>query len=174
MHNRNPTPPLDADELLDILEYGVPASWCREFTVQGFDPVDQGLQKIFEFCTCLESCEPSKGKPKGEKPSKLKTAGKRKAKVLTTTTPSVGTTMFQCKMHGPNRTHDTKDCYELNQRNKRAKLNTSHNGADKVTYKDLNAFINAKVTAALKKAKSNNRKKGAKKLLLMPLINFVT
>eukprot|EP00957_Ditylum_brightwellii_P163392 12440361-Ditylum_brightwellii.AAC.1 len=39
--NRNPTQPLNADELLDILEYGVPVSWCREFTVQGFDPVDQ-------------------------------------------------------------------------------------------------------------------------------------
>eukprot|EP00957_Ditylum_brightwellii_P185206 14103877-Ditylum_brightwellii.AAC.1 len=43
-HNRNPTQPLDADELLDILEFGVPSSWRREFTVQGFDPVDQGLR----------------------------------------------------------------------------------------------------------------------------------
>eukprot|EP00957_Ditylum_brightwellii_P144078 10977936-Ditylum_brightwellii.AAC.1 len=32
------------DELLDILKFGVPSSWCREFTVQGFDPVDQGLR----------------------------------------------------------------------------------------------------------------------------------
>eukprot|EP00957_Ditylum_brightwellii_P042665 3230460-Ditylum_brightwellii.AAC.1 len=37
-HNRNPTQPLNADEPLDILEYGVPASLHREFTVQGFDP----------------------------------------------------------------------------------------------------------------------------------------
>eukprot|EP00957_Ditylum_brightwellii_P095406 7267134-Ditylum_brightwellii.AAC.1 len=42
-HNGSPTQPLNADELLDILEYGVPLIWCREFTVQGFDPVDQGL-----------------------------------------------------------------------------------------------------------------------------------
>eukprot|EP00957_Ditylum_brightwellii_P056854 4310285-Ditylum_brightwellii.AAC.1 len=42
--NGNPTQLLDADELMDILEYRVPASWRREFTVQGFDPVDQGLQ----------------------------------------------------------------------------------------------------------------------------------
>eukprot|EP00957_Ditylum_brightwellii_P199110 15177550-Ditylum_brightwellii.AAC.1 len=48
------------DELLDILEYGVSSSWCREFTVQGFDPADQGLSKFVEFCTRLESCEPSK------------------------------------------------------------------------------------------------------------------
>eukprot|EP00957_Ditylum_brightwellii_P211415 15366142-Ditylum_brightwellii.AAC.1 len=34
--NENPTQPLDAHEL-------VSASWCGEFMVQGFDPVDQGL-----------------------------------------------------------------------------------------------------------------------------------
>ena len=43
-HNANPTQPLDKDELLDILEFGVPASWRREFTMQGFNPVDQGLR----------------------------------------------------------------------------------------------------------------------------------
>eukprot|EP00957_Ditylum_brightwellii_P060744 4611992-Ditylum_brightwellii.AAC.1 len=52
--NGNPTQPLNTDEILDILEYRVPASWHREFTVQGFDPVDQGLQKFVEFCTHLE------------------------------------------------------------------------------------------------------------------------
>ena len=98
--NGNPTQPLNANELLDILEYGVPASWRREFTVQGFDPVDQGLQKFVDFCTRLESCEPSKGKAKGEKSSKSKTVGKRKAKVSTTPTPSAGKKKFYCKMHG--------------------------------------------------------------------------
>eukprot|EP00957_Ditylum_brightwellii_P021513 1622206-Ditylum_brightwellii.AAC.1 len=49
--NGNPTQPLNADELLDILEYRVPACWRRKFIVQGFDPVDQGLQKCVEFCT---------------------------------------------------------------------------------------------------------------------------
>eukprot|EP00957_Ditylum_brightwellii_P102333 7800451-Ditylum_brightwellii.AAC.1 len=42
-NNINPTQPLDVDELLDILEFGVLSSWHREFTVQGFAPVDQGL-----------------------------------------------------------------------------------------------------------------------------------
>eukprot|EP00957_Ditylum_brightwellii_P179879 13702939-Ditylum_brightwellii.AAC.1 len=67
--NGNPTQPLKENELLDILKYGVPASWHREFMVQGVDPVDQGLQKCVDFCTRLEWCEPSKGKAKGEKPS---------------------------------------------------------------------------------------------------------
>eukprot|EP00957_Ditylum_brightwellii_P062885 4771209-Ditylum_brightwellii.AAC.1 len=43
VHNGNCIQPLNKDKLLDILEYRVPALWCREFTVQGFDPVDQGL-----------------------------------------------------------------------------------------------------------------------------------
>eukprot|EP00957_Ditylum_brightwellii_P112263 8559130-Ditylum_brightwellii.AAC.1 len=31
-HNANPTQSLDKEGLLDILEYGVPAGWRREFT----------------------------------------------------------------------------------------------------------------------------------------------
>ena len=67
-HNRNAIWPLDEANLLDILEYRVPALWHREFTVQVFDPVDQGLQTFVDFCTCLQLCEPSVDEPKGEKP----------------------------------------------------------------------------------------------------------
>eukprot|EP00957_Ditylum_brightwellii_P201814 15327349-Ditylum_brightwellii.AAC.1 len=72
---------------------------------------------------------------------------------MPTTTPAG--VKYYCKMHGPNGTHSTKDCFELKQRAKGAKANTSRDEADKVTYKDLNAFVNAKVTAALNKAKKN-------------------
>eukprot|EP00957_Ditylum_brightwellii_P080440 6118259-Ditylum_brightwellii.AAC.1 len=173
-HNGNPTQPLNADELLDILEFGVPARWHREFTVQGFDPLDQGLRKFVEFCTRLESCEPREGEPKGEKPSKPKTAGKSKAEVSTmSTTSPAGQKLFYCKMHGRNRTHNTRGCFELKWHAKHMKANTSRDEADKVTYKDLNAFVNAKVTAALNKAKKSQKKKEEKKLRLTPLINFV-
>eukprot|EP00957_Ditylum_brightwellii_P068731 5217383-Ditylum_brightwellii.AAC.1 len=65
-------------------------------------------------------------------------------------------------MHGPNRTHNTKDCFELKQCTKRAEADTNRGGAIKVTYKDLNACVNAKVTAALNKAKKNQKKKEKK------------
>eukprot|EP00957_Ditylum_brightwellii_P063331 4806819-Ditylum_brightwellii.AAC.1 len=87
-YNGNLTQPLNTDKHLDILKFGVPARWCREFTVQGFDPINQGLCKFVEFCTLLESWEPSEDKSKVEKPSKLKTSGKCKAKVLNTPTTS--------------------------------------------------------------------------------------
>eukprot|EP00957_Ditylum_brightwellii_P004542 345952-Ditylum_brightwellii.AAC.1 len=80
--------PLDKDKLLDVLKYGVPVLWCRDFTVQGFDPVDQGLQKFVKVCTHLESCEPSADKPKGEKNPKSENTGKLKAEDTTPTKPA--------------------------------------------------------------------------------------
>eukprot|EP00957_Ditylum_brightwellii_P191459 14576894-Ditylum_brightwellii.AAC.2 len=51
--NRSKIQPLNEDKIMDILEYGVPVSWRREFTIQGFDQVDQGLKYFVEFCTRL-------------------------------------------------------------------------------------------------------------------------
>eukprot|EP00957_Ditylum_brightwellii_P204688 15340407-Ditylum_brightwellii.AAC.1 len=164
-HNGNPTQPLCADELLDILEFGVPASWRREFTVQGFDPMDQGLHKFAEFCNRLESCELSEDKPKVEKTGKTR-GRKRETEVLMTPTATTTTTAgvkFYCKIHMPNSTHNTKDCFELKRRAKRVKADANRCGADKVSYKDLSAFVNAKVTAALSKAKKNQKEKEAKR-----------
>eukprot|EP00957_Ditylum_brightwellii_P162130 12343781-Ditylum_brightwellii.AAC.1 len=100
MHNRNRIQPLNKDKLLDILEYRVPASWRREFTMQGFDPVDQGLRKFVEFCTHLELCEPSADKPKDKKSLKSEIAGERKADMPTK--PAVKSN-FYCDMHGRNK-----------------------------------------------------------------------
>eukprot|EP00957_Ditylum_brightwellii_P062015 4706683-Ditylum_brightwellii.AAC.1 len=73
-------------------------------------------------------------------------------------------------MHGPNRTHNTKDCFELKQQAKRANADANCGGADKVSYKDLNAFVNTKVTAALNKAKK--KKQEAKKVTINAFDNF--
>eukprot|EP00957_Ditylum_brightwellii_P082625 6282131-Ditylum_brightwellii.AAC.1 len=70
-------------------------------------------------------------------------------------TTLAGKRKFYCEMHGHNRTHNTKDCFELKRRVKRAKPSTNQDKADKVSYKDLNVFVNAKVTAALNKAKKS-------------------
>eukprot|EP00957_Ditylum_brightwellii_P139417 10624938-Ditylum_brightwellii.AAC.1 len=100
--------------------------------------------------------------PKGEKSLKSKTTGKRKAKLLITPTTSPAGMKFYCEMHRPNRTHNTKDCFELNQRAKRAKANSSCVKTDKAAYKDLNTFVNTKVTKVLKKAKKEQKEKRQK------------
>eukprot|EP00957_Ditylum_brightwellii_P204533 15339683-Ditylum_brightwellii.AAC.1 len=75
-------------------------------------------------------------------------------------------------MHGPNRTHNTKDCFELNRRAKHTKANPSHVQTDKLAYKDLNAFVNAKVTKALKKARKKQKEKKAKKVTINAFDKF--
>eukprot|EP00957_Ditylum_brightwellii_P054331 4116345-Ditylum_brightwellii.AAC.1 len=70
-------------------------------------------------------------------------------------TKPVGKRKFYCNMHGCNRTYYTEGCFELKQHEKCAKPNTSQKKADKISYKDLNAFVNAKATAAFNKAKKN-------------------
>eukprot|EP00957_Ditylum_brightwellii_P203537 15335083-Ditylum_brightwellii.AAC.1 len=62
---------------------------------------------------------------------------------MPTTMPAVKK-KFYCNMHGSNRTHETEDCFKLNWHAKRVKPNTNRAKADKVSYKDLNAFVNAK------------------------------
>eukprot|EP00957_Ditylum_brightwellii_P114567 8735696-Ditylum_brightwellii.AAC.1 len=105
-----------------------------------------------EFCTYLESWQPSTDKHKDKKSPKSENSGKHKAGTPTKPTDKK---KFYCNMHGCNKTHDTKDCFELKWRMKHAKQGKTCTEANKVTYKDLNAFIKAKVTAALKKAKKN-------------------
>eukprot|EP00957_Ditylum_brightwellii_P207034 15351174-Ditylum_brightwellii.AAC.1 len=89
---------------------------------------------------------------------------------MPTTTP-VGKKKFYCEMHGHNKTHDMEDCFELKQRAKHAKPNTNHAEADKVSYKDLNAFVNTKVTAALNKAKKNLRNQKKQKEVKLNAFN---
>eukprot|EP00957_Ditylum_brightwellii_P000878 69819-Ditylum_brightwellii.AAC.1 len=137
---------------MNILEYGVPARWCREFTVQGFDPVDQGLKNLWSSVPVWS------WKHKADTPTKP--TGKKK---------------FYCNMHGHNKTHDTKDCFELKRRAKRKKQGKTCTDVYKVTYKDLNVFVNAKVTVAVKKAKKNlKQQKKEKQVKLNAFDKFCT
>eukprot|EP00957_Ditylum_brightwellii_P126568 9646232-Ditylum_brightwellii.AAC.1 len=59
--------------------------------------------------------------------------GKRKAD---TPTKPAGEKKFYCNMHERNKTHNTKDCFELKRHTKLTKTDQ--------TYKNLNAFFNTK------------------------------
>ena len=112
-------------EIMEILEYGVPREYRREFTVQGFDPLTQGLKKFIEFCTRLEAWETSLEKPIPKKAAYLeefKTGSrKRKAKADKEEKAGSGIRLQYCRLHGENLTHSTSECFELNRQSKRAK-----------------------------------------------------
>eukprot|EP00957_Ditylum_brightwellii_P132482 10102939-Ditylum_brightwellii.AAC.1 len=60
----------------------------------------------------------------------------------------------------------------MKQRAKRAKANPNQAEKGKIAYKDLNAFVNAKVTAALKKAQKECLEKSTKKVTINAFDKF--
>eukprot|EP00957_Ditylum_brightwellii_P128827 9827442-Ditylum_brightwellii.AAC.1 len=62
--NGNEVQPLDKDKIMDILEYGVPVAQHREFTLQGFDPVDQGLKILWSSVPIWSRVNPAQTNPR--------------------------------------------------------------------------------------------------------------
>ena len=48
---------LPEDELLDILEHGIPVTWQKEMSRQGFVPIEKTVTEFIEFCERLEFTE---------------------------------------------------------------------------------------------------------------------
>jgi hypothetical protein len=62
---------LEPDELIDILEFGVPNSWQRNMVMHGFDPMNHTPTEFVEFCERHEFTETTE-----ETGKKSKTASK--------------------------------------------------------------------------------------------------
>lgn len=96
---------LSDDEILDILLYGTPKSWQKEMDRQGFDPMEKQLFEVVDF---MENIEVSEDKPMIKVENKKVSSSKKKA----SSSPKKKAPFF-CREHGPNYTHDTKDCRTL-------------------------------------------------------------
>ena len=90
---------LTDDEMLDILLYGTPRSWQKEMERQGYDPMDHSIFQLVDFMENLENTE--------DDPKK---SDKSKDKKKSSDKPAKKKAPYFCKQHGPNYTHDTKDC----------------------------------------------------------------
>lgn len=162
---------LSEDEMIDILLHGTPRSWQTEMERQGFDPMGTHVTAatVVDFMENIESVEASTFKDvKDNKSSKDKkktsssssaSTGKKKAK-------------YYCKHHGPNSSHDTKDCLVLNGGDKDGQKSSSNkkpygnkswkrkaeeaNATDK---KDLAAFVKEQVKKGVKKQLASVSKK---------------
>jgi hypothetical protein len=110
------------DELLDIYEFGVPATWQKRFLLHGFDPLEHTKQEFLEFCERLEATEDifedyhgAKRKAYQNDRSKVK-EGKR----ALANRPSGyarnqngNKSMKFCRLHGQQQSHTTGDCKVL-------------------------------------------------------------
>jgi hypothetical protein len=109
------------DELLDIYEYGVPATWQKRFLLQGFDPLEHSKQEFLEFCERLEATEDIFEEQTGAKrkanPSDRYKAkeGKRALANRSSGMPRKQNTKNSrfCRLHGQQQSHDTGTCKVL-------------------------------------------------------------
>lgn len=61
--NFNATQKLDVDELIDILQFGMPNKWQFNMVRDNFNPADHGLQDLVDYCERQEICEAGEVKP---------------------------------------------------------------------------------------------------------------
>ena len=128
-------PPFAADqslpdeEILDLLEFGIPRAWQNQFTIQGFDPQANTVNDFVQFCERLETTEGSESvgqlsiPRKRQKEQKSDRPNKKPKGQLKNFVGDVPT----CLLHGPG--HSTEDCKVLQAQVKKLKSSYSKKGS---------------------------------------------
>jgi hypothetical protein len=155
------------DELMDIIQFGVPKSWIREMDRQGKDPVMMSPDELVTFLEQIEMAEdfvvPDKKKDNNKK-------GKKKSNQKGGNNNSDGGEHY-CMLHGNNNTHSTEDCRTMKKQAKKMKGNSSggdngnsNNGNWKNKAKANKAKAAKELNAVAKKAAKEGAKAVVKEL----------
>jgi len=166
---------LPSDEILDLLEFGLPNTWQKNMVLQDFDPLAGDTNDFVAFCERMEQFESTDGgSTTGSKASKQKASGgskaskdsasgrskkRRRAEVITIDDDLEGDGPV-CLLHGPG--HSTNECKVLKEQAKKMKANwaAQHPKKKKAFQQkqELNAIVSSAVEEALKKKASKKRK----------------
>ena len=148
---------LPEDEIMDILEFSVPASWQRQMEIMDFNPINETPQAFINFCQRLELHESaSNGNGEKKKSSKQGKKGSGSNKRKQSTSFEEG---LDCILHGKNCGHVTDDCWTLKRQAERLKKEGKKpSKADK----DMNVLMKKAVVEAI------NVASGAKKARKTP------
>jgi len=150
---------LPDDEILDLLEFGLPNTWQRNMVLQDFDPLAGDTAAFVAFCERMEqveateTTEKSNGQQKAASRSKSsketapKGNKKRRRNVANDSENNDQETPV-CMLHGPG--HSTDQCKVLKDQAKKLKANWSASKKKKAPQsQELNAIVSSAVEAAL-------------------------
>ena len=168
-------------ELLEILEFALPATWRAKFDLNGYVPTRHNIARLLIACEAIERNEVKEVSKDGKRSSKIgSTRSKEKEKKVTTKSGNSTTIkgLKHCSEHGMNSTHDSSSCWILHPKLKPAKFVEKTNNKKtkelnvllKGTYKKelLNMLSNKKTTTSEAKAKKKNVKEKASKKRKQP------
>ena len=145
---------LSDEEMIEIILFGTPKSWQVEMDRQAFDPMTKTVREVVEFMENIEAAEATsfkmvEGKKKSSDKSKSDKSSKDKH-------PTKKKAPYYCKVHGPNYSHDTKDCRGLKDKNEESgsknKVWSRKSEESKTkTKKELAALVSKAVAKGVKK-----------------------
>ena len=101
-------------ELLELLEFALPANWRAKFDLDGYVPTKHDRARLLRECEAIERSEQQDRKVDNKASKGIRDKSKAKT-TTTTTTRSIGrnTKLKFCSEHGPNTTHDSSKCWIL-------------------------------------------------------------
>ena len=147
---------LSADEIIDIVTFGIPKSWVRKMDEHDFDPLAKGLGPLVAFCERMEAAE----EHTNDAETKVSSSKKASSKKHKSTRNNSGRGKW-CEYHETN-SHDTSEC-EVLKKLKASKSDSKPSFKNKTwkrksddaksfTKKELNAIARKAGAAAIKKA----------------------
>lgn len=162
---------LPEDEILDLLEFGLPNTWQKNMVLQDFDPLASNIAAFVAFCERMEQFEAADGSAPN-KQSKQKTASNGQGSKDSASSVSKkrrrtdygrseeGAEGRVCMLHGPG--HSTDECKVLKDQAKKLKANWSAQHPQKKKSFQQKQELNAMVSNAIAKvfkAKSQKKRK---------------
>ena len=157
---------LPDDEIVDLLEFGVPNAWQRAMIVQDFDPLQHTVQEFVQFCERMEQLESTEGRSPPQKPpaqpSNKNKRRREKDDPSSRTKPSGEKSKKYCLLHGEGN-HSTDDCHTLKAQAKRMKATyEAQTPEKKKSYRqkeELHAIVAAQVEKSLASLQKASKKR---------------
>ena len=149
---------LPEDEVLDLLEFGLPETWQHAMLLQDFDPQVHTVNDFVQFCERLETLEKEEKRKRDSNPKKKSS---RLNKESTKENKKSGRKQgLSCLVHGENCGHTSDQCFVLKKQAKRLKQSTRPPNNNKNRYDTNYAELNVMIANAVKKAvKPLNKKR---------------
>lgn len=111
-----PIQKLDDDEVIDLMEFGVPRAWQKKMEEHDFDSTNTTIGEFLAFCERMERIEVGDDKSRHkDQPTRIGNDDrKRKALDLRNgkSAPKENGKHY-CLLHGNNATHDTDGCFTI-------------------------------------------------------------
>ena len=121
-------------EVVQLLEWCLPASWRAKFDLDGYIPSLESKKKLIESCEAIERNQKEETKSNKGNNSNSKKGGNRNNRSAANSSERQNTNSngeFYCKIHGKNNTHGTKDCRTLKWKERNGKNSDAHGNSKK-------------------------------------------